>query len=141
MNYSTAIFLISDKARAIGVTYEPCEGANIIPYKTLDPDIKVGDYVVVPTTTRHKMTVCKVVEVDMEPDLDSNKEMKWLVGTVDPASVEEIKKQEEDAITAIRSAEKRRKREELREALLADTGDAVKALPIYSDDTSGTASK
>ena len=132
MNYSTAIFLISDKARAVMVTYEEHEGAPQTMYKTFNPDIKVGDYVVVPTTTRHHMTVCKIAEVDVEPDFDAAKDVDWIIGTVDPADYEDLKAQEADAIVKIRSAEKRRKREDLRNALIADAEDDLKALPIYT---------
>lgn len=135
MNHSMAIFLISDKARAMLVTYEPDQNgrqSERTMYKTLDPTIKVDDYVVVPTDTRHKMTVCKIVEVDVEPDFDSGQDMKWIVGNVSTADFDKIKSQEGDAIVKIKSAEKRRKREELRRDLLADADDGLKKLPIYT---------
>ena len=135
MNHSIAIFLISDKARAITVSYDKIvEGQtpSTTMFKTLDQKIKPKDYVVVDTDTRHGMTVCQVVEVDVEPDFDSSVPVKWIIGVVDKADADEIKRQEDDAIARIKSAEKRKKREELRDALLADAGDAVKALPIYS---------
>jgi len=132
MNYSTAIFLISDQARAVLVTYESEDTAPKTMFKTLDPDIKVDDFVTVPTDTRHNMTVCKVVEVDVEPDLESSTDMKWIIGVVNKADFDQIKSHEGDAIAKIRSAEKTRKRRELRDSLLADVGDSLKALPIYS---------
>lgn len=132
MNYSTAIFLISDKARAVMVTYEEHDNAPRTMYKTFNANIKVDDYVVVPTTTRHHMTVCRVAAVDVEPDFDAAKDVEWIIGTVDPADYEDLKAQEADAIAKIRSAEKRRKREELRQALIADAEDDLKALPIYT---------
>ncbi len=132
MNYSTAIFLISDQARAINVTYESGDNAPKTIFKTLDPNIKVDDFVTVPTKTRHHMTVCQVVEVDIDLDLDCSTEMDWIIGTVNRADFEQIKSQEGDAIAKIKSAEKRRKRRELKDALLADVGDGLKALPIYS---------
>ena len=138
MNFSTAIFLISDEARAVVVTYEAHEGAERTLYKTLDPDIAVDDFVVVPTDTRHKMTVCKVVEVDVDVDFDSAAEIKWILGRVDTADIDEIRRQEEDAITKIKSAEKRSKREELRKKLLDDVGEeSLKALPIYTSGEAG----
>ncbi len=132
MNYSTAIFLISDQARAINITYEEGDDAPKTMFKTLDPDIKIDDYVAVPTETRHHMTVCKVVEVDVEPDLESGKTMSWVVGVVDRADFDKIKSHEGDAIARIKSAEKTRKRKELRDALLADVGSDLEKLPIYS---------
>lgn len=136
MNYSRAIFLISDDVRAVMVTYEKDENSTPAPrtmFKTLDPKIKVDDYVVVPTNTRHHMTVCKVAEVDAEPDLEDQKDLEWIVGIVNQVNFQKIKSQEGDAIAKIKSAEKRRKREELRKALLDDVGEEeIKALPIYT---------
>ena len=132
MDYSNAIFLISDQARAVLVTYESDDTAPKTMFKTLDPNIKVDDFVTVPTGTRHKMTVCKVVEVDVEPDLESSTDMKWIIGVVNKADFDQIKSHESDAIAKIRSAEKARKRRELRDALLADVGEELKSLPIYS---------
>lgn len=132
MNYSRAIFLISDDVRAVLVTYEKDDDAPRTMYKTFDHSIKVDDYVVVPTSTRHGMTVCKVVCVDIEPDLEEDKDVDWIIGTVDRANFEDITRQEDDAIRKIKSAEKRRKRAELRESLLADAEEDLKALPIYS---------
>ena len=132
MNYSRAIFLISDEVRAVNVTYEDTENASRTMYKTLDQNLKVDDYVVVPTTTRHGMTVCKVVEVDVDPEIESPAKMGWILDTVDKRMGDDIKRQEEEAMEKIKSAEKRRKRAELRESLLADAEDEVKALPIYN---------
>ena len=136
MNYSKAVFLISDDVRAVMVTYEKDEPDRPAPrtmYKTFNTKIKVDDFVVVPTKTRHHMTVCKVVQTDVEVDLESSEEMEWVIGVVNRADFEKIKSQEGDAIAKIKSAEKRRKREELRKALLDDVGEKeIMALPIYT---------
>ena len=133
MNYSKAIFLISDETRAVNVTYEQGDNASRTLFKTLDPDIAVGDYVVVQTCTRHHMTVCKVVETDVDVDFDGDEDIKWIVGTVHTADFDDLVRQEQDAITKIKSAEKRRRRKELKAALLEDA-EEIKALPIYSGD-------
>ena len=139
MNHSMDVFLISTQVRAVDVTYEadpPGGGkAKTYTYKTFNQLIQVDDYVVVPTDTRHNMTVCKVVKVDVDPDFDSDYEMKWIIGVVFTADFDSIKEQEAEAISKIKSAEKHRKREELRKALLADTGESLKKLPIYDDST------
>lgn len=131
MNNSTAIFLINDKVRAVGVTYEAADTSPITIFKTMDPSIKEDDYVVVPTDTRHKMTVCKVKHVDVEIDLDSSVQIGWVVGKVDRVNVEKIEAMEADFIRQVHAAEKNRKREELRSSLLAAAGDNIKSLPIY----------
>lgn len=132
MNYSKAIFLISDQARAIMVIYEDCEHAERTMFKTLNPDISVNDYVVVQTNTRHHMTVCKVMEVDVDVDFDAADEVKWIIGTVNKADFDDLVRQESDAISKIKSAEKRKRRDELRDALVADAGEALTSLPIYT---------
>ena len=129
MNYSTAIFLFNQKARAVVCVYEAGDDAPRIVFKTLDPKIEVNDYVVVPTKSRHNMTVCKVVEVDIEPDLESPTEMAWIIGVVDRADFEEHQRLEEQAINAIKVAERKRKREELAKTMLQ--GAELKGLPIY----------
>ena len=131
MNYSKAIFLISDKARAVAVTYEEGEEAPRTLFKTLDPTIAVNHFVVVQTGTRHGMTVCKVVEVDVDIDVDDGEEIKWVVGLVETADFDRFVGQENDAIERIKKAEKRNKREELAKKLLADA-EGLKELPIYS---------
>lgn len=139
MNYSTAIFLISDKARALLCTYECGENAKRTLFKTLDQTIGVDDYVVVPTDTRHKMTVVKVVEIDVEPDFDTAEDVAWVIGVVHREDYEVLKAQEGDAIAKIKAAEKRKKREELRAALIADAEADLKALPIYTVESGGAA--
>jgi hypothetical protein len=132
LNYSTAVFLINKNVRAIAGVYEPEENGRKMPrtiFKTLDDTIKVGDYVLVPTETRHKMTVNKVVEVDMEIDFESHAKMDWVISVVDRGEFERVVKMEENAIAQIKSAEKRKKQEELREALLKNN-EFLKALPI-----------
>lgn len=152
MNYSTAIFLINNKVRAMVVAYEPevdtaipwqnavqkgktsCGLPNRTTFKTLDASIKTGDFVVIPTSTRHNMTVCKVVEADVDINFDDMTAMEWIVAVVDRSGYELTKSQEGTAINAIRSAEMKKKRDDLRNAILADRMDAIKALPIASSE-------
>jgi uncharacterized protein (DUF2344 family) len=135
MNYSTAIFLINKNARAIRASYENVaggatyDGAKYV-FKTLDPDIAVDDYIVVPTETRHLMTVVKVAEVDVDLDLESSQEIKWVVGKINVEAYEELLKQEQQAIKKIKSAVMRKKRSELAEDLFTDNLEEIKALPI-----------
>lgn len=127
MNYSTALFLVRKDVRAVAISYEvDAEGKGKRPFttfKTMDPSIQVGQYVVIPTGTRHDMTVVRVEEVDIEIDLDSPVQINWIVGPVDVAPYEAIITAENEAISAIKSAEKRRKQEELAAKLLADNPD------------------
>lgn len=128
MNYSTAILLVRKDIRTVAVSYDvTAEGKGVAPfttYKTPDPSVKVGDLVIVPTDTRHCMTVGRVEAVDMEVDFDSPAQLKWLVGpAIDTTAYDALLAAESEAIVAIRSAETRRKREELAEKLMADNPD------------------
>ncbi len=118
MNYSKAVFLINDAARAITCSYET--GHPDGTFKTLDPDIQKDDLVVVPTTTRHGFTVVKVVNVDVNINLDSTEEIPWIVDRVDIESHNVRVEKETAAIEKVKSAEHRRKRAELLESLQLD---------------------
>lgn len=132
MNFSTAIFLINDTTRAVMCNYEPGSPDKKVMFKTLDPDIKVGDFVVVPTNTRHGMTISKVVEVDVFPDYDSDTPVSWIILKVDKTQYESILAQENTAIEKIKAAEHRKKRADLAATLTANAGDDLKALPIVT---------
>lgn len=122
MNYSTAIFLINPKVRAIAAIYEADTDTVKAPrtiFKTFDQTIAEGDFILVPTNTRHKMTVNKVVAVDVDPDLESSTQMQWVIGTIDPSIYEDVLKQEARAIELMKAAEKTHAREELRKKMLA----------------------
>lgn len=132
MNYSKAVFLINNQARAVMATYEDGDTAPRTLFKTLDQNITEGDFVIVPTNTRHKMTVCKVIETDVDVDFDDTEQVMWIIGKVDLADFENIEAQEKEAVKAIKSAELRQKRESLREAMFADHVATLKSLPIAS---------
>ena len=136
MNYSTAVFLINKNVRCISATYEvdtdPTSDtgkAKRTLFKTLDADIVKGDLVIVPTSTRHGMTVVRVVETDVEVDFDSTHQMTWIVDVVQQENYTRNLRAEDQAINAIRSAEKRKKADELRAALIIDQ-EAIKLLAI-----------
>jgi len=143
MNYSTAIFLINNDVRAVTVSYEQdAEGKGVKPFttfKTFDPAVTVGDYVAVPTGTRHGMTVVRVDQTDVEVDVDYSGQMNWLVDRVDTSQRDAIEAQEAAAIATIKSAEKKARQDELRAKLIADNpslnvlanigSDGVAALP------------
>lgn len=130
MNYTTAIFLINTKARAVLGIYNPAEPNNKTLYKTLDPTIVVDDYVLVQADTRHKMTVVKIVEVDVDFDLESNQKVSWVLSKIDLKIAENLMKLEESAISQIKKAELRQKRDNLRDALFKDHTETLKTLEI-----------
>lgn len=132
MNYTSAIFLVNDSVRAISVSYElepdgkTGKGPFVL-FKSMDADLRPGDYVVVPTDTRHKLTVVRVEEVDKEVDLDSSHQFEWIVGPVSTFSYKAILASEVRAIDTIKSAEKKARQDELKAKLLADNP-AIQAL-------------
>lgn len=130
MNYSTAIFLVNPDVRAIKVSYErDVNGKGVTPFitfKSLDPEIGVGDFVVIPTSTRHMMTVARVEQIEDDVDFDSTTQLDWIISRVDTEAHGAVVKAEGAAIEQIKSAEKRAKREELAAKLMADNPDIQK---------------
>jgi len=137
MHPSAYVFLINSQVRAIKCVYEDQEKVkNTVAYtfKSLDKNIKPGDFVIVPTSTRWNMTVVKVTEVDVTPDLDNGVEYKWIIGVANLAEYEHLKKLEEDSLVLIKKKEKLKKIKELREALALDDDD-IAALDIAKINT------
>lgn len=134
MNYSKAIFLVRDDVRAVVVSYDVDahgKGLDLKTFKTLDTTVKVGDLVVVQSTTRHGATVCRVENVDVTiDDFENGPDVKWLMGRVDVEAHQELLAAEAGVIERIRSAEKRRKREELAAKLMADNPDMAEFAKI-----------
>ena len=130
MNYSKAVFLINKNVRAVLATYTVENNAKRTAFKTLDPDIKVDDFIIVPSDMRHEMTICKVVEVDVDLDFDASDKVHWIIGVVDRTQYSKTLQEEASAIKAIKSAELRKKRDDLRDALFSDHVEQLKALPI-----------
>lgn len=134
MNYSTAVFLINPNCRAIEAIYEADTDQRKAPrsiFKTFDEAIKEGDIILVPSETRHKITTCKVTAVDVELDITTTAEIKWIIGVVDQAGFEELKGVEQKAITQIKAAEKNHQREELRKKMFANMDEnTVKTLQL-----------
>lgn len=120
MNNSTAVFLINDKVRAILATYEAGDNAAKAFFKSFDPTLKVGDLVNVVSNTRHNVTVVKITDVDVEFDISTTTKFEWIISKVDMEPHIKMLAMENDALAAIASAEKHRKREELKKALFAD---------------------
>ncbi len=137
-NHSLAVFLINPKVRAIRACYELEENAkpsNYVTFKTLDADIKKDDFIVVPTETRHGMTVVKVVE-EVVFDPDWSQPIRWIIGKVDRAGYENLVAMENNAIRQIKEAEATHRRQELAKKMLEHVnlkdlsfGPDVKTLP------------
>lgn len=159
-NHSTLIFLMNEQVRAIAVTYEKIDmdqdttkmkynaeylSAGRLPkgaviFKTMDPDIKVDDFVIVPTDTRHGMTVCKVVAVDIEIDYSSEDLCHWIVGTVDTTEFERLRQAEDQMIQMVKRGKADEERAKARDQMMAGMKNVdLAAIPMFSksDDDNG----
>jgi len=139
MNNSIAVFLVNDDVRAVKVSYEGKDAKDkyVVAsgiFKTFDPDMKTGDMVVVPTETRVGFTVVEVVEVDVDVDFDSNSKAQWIVAKVDREAYRRTLKDEDQLVELVKSANKAKKKRELREAFIADA-EGVEDLPIVANVT------
>ena len=94
-------------------------------FKTFDPMISVGDLLIVPSDTRLMFTTVKVVEVDVEVELDTSAKVRWVAGVIDLITYEQTKALEDQAIAKVKSAKANAAREELRKQLLADIDPAA----------------
>lgn len=130
MNNSTIVFLINDHVRAILATYEGHDNAKPEVFKTFDPLVAVDDLVVVQSTTRHEMTVVKVKEVDVDFNLDTSETIRWVTQRIDQSAFKDVLAQEAEAIAAVQSAERKRKKDELRKAIFADQEDRIANLQL-----------
>lgn len=133
MNYSSAVMIINHDIRAIRTSYEPGlngkEPTSTV-FKTIDPTIKKGDFVVVPTDTRWGFTVNRVEAVDVDVDFDSDVILKWVLNKVDVDGNKKTVAEEEKWVSALQESEKRKRREALKNQLLETHGDEVKNLMI-----------
>lgn len=132
MNPDKIVFLLNDSVRAIRAQYEPDELREHTAewFKTMDPEIAVGDILVVPTRSRTGFTTVKVTEVDAEIDYTSSGEVRWVAGRVDMAAFGELIDNEREAVKAVQNAERNRKREELRAQMIKDNESVIAKLAL-----------
>ena len=142
-NPNTVIFLVNRKCRAVALSYEWCDangkGANGNPvktdvFKTFDQTIQKGDLVLGETDSRHRLCVYRVVDVDVEVDMDYPSYIRWVVGRCDDSALKELKAREEELLAAIRRQDKERKRLELAETMNKDYGAALADLAIANNE-------
>ena len=133
MNYSTSVMLINTNIRAIRALYEPDligpNGTTIKKqtrtlFKTLDPSIKVGDLVIVPSSTRHGFTTNKVEEVDVDVDFEDNIEVKWIVDKIVFDGYDTVLREETKWIDQCKKAERRDQSQKLKDKMFAYYKDA-----------------
>lgn len=142
-NPNTVIFLVNAKCRALALAYEWCDqhgkDAKGQPvktdiFKTFDQDLKKGDLVLGETMSRHQLCVYRVVETDVEVNMDHGAYIPWIAGRCDNSALKDLKAREEELLAAIRQKDKERKRLELAETMAKDYGDALANLAITKGD-------
>ena len=134
MNHSLSVFLINDTVRGVMVSYETGNPADKDTFfKTVEPDLREGDLVIVPTGTRAGFTVARVKQVDVEPDFNWPGVFGWIVGRVDRKRYDHVLAAEGKALDEIKAAEKRHEREKLAAALKANCSGLVLDVPKLAD--------
>lgn len=126
MNLSAAIMLVDKTVRSVRVEYDPDNKYNNNPmrwFKTIDPDIKDGDLVVVQTNTRYGFTICKVVEIDFPVDFNSSEPWGWIGQKFDKAVFDGVLKIEDGVKARVAKAQENKMRAELVDAMGLGTVD------------------
>lgn len=151
MHDSNRIFLASDTVRAVKGIFEtdvndqPTAKREL--FKTFNAGLKAGDLVNVETGTRHKCSVVKIVEVDVDIDIESNEPTRWIIGKVDTSEYDKFQAMEAEMISEMKKAELKAKRDDMREKVMGRHADILQNSAIAqighetkSADDSGTAS-
>lgn len=128
MERSREIFLINDQVKALKGEYEPDGTRSLL--KTFDHTIKVGDYLVVQSDTRHKITTVKVTDIDVDFDMHGTKPMQWVISKVDLNIYTQMLEDESAAIRKLADLRMRREREQLRKTMLGDYASEIDGLAI-----------
>lgn len=128
-NKSMAVFVMNEEVRGIKAVYEDIHETPAF-YKTFDQNVKVGQLIVVPASTRLGFTTNKVVEVDVEPDINRSGEVKWIVGSVSLENYESCLEQEQEMITQLNALEKRKAREAVKAEMEKSFGEDLKSITM-----------
>lgn len=134
-NRSTVLILLNQELlngalHTVRVSYDESVKNQHTIKKTFISDLKPGEFVIVQTSTRYNATVCKVVEVDVEVDFDSDTPIGWVFGRVDMATLEKLCAEEERILNVIRNAELAERRLKLKNTVLAQLGDTLPQLTV-----------
>lgn len=134
-NQSTVLILLNQELlggalHTVRVSYDENVKNQHTIKKTFISDLKPGEFVTVQTGTRYNATVCKVVDVDVEVDFDSDTPIGWVFGRVDMAALEKLCAEEARILGVIRDAELKERREKLKAAVLSQLGGTLPQLEV-----------
>lgn len=119
--------MVNKDLKAVIVSYED-GGRKQTMKKTFIQDLKVGEYVLVRTGTRHNATVCRVERINVNVDYSSTEEVGWVASRVDLEEFDRLEKLEEEVLFIIQNAERRAVEEEMRAKIQAQCGPELAAL-------------
>lgn len=122
MNLSASIMLVNEAIRPVRVEYDPDVLKNNTQvdnyFMTFDKALAAGDLVIVPTKTRHKFTVVKILEIDFAVDFhNSNIEWRWVAGSVDLAQYNSILETDKKVRDRVAKGQENKMRGELKAAM------------------------
>lgn len=134
MNYSTAVLLVSEQVKAIGVKFGTSGGSlsgKEYVYKTTE-DVELGDLVLVQTDDNiYSYKVVEVTNLDPEVPFEGDRKIKWIVQKVDLTLRETNEEREAEVVEKVMQANKKSKREQLRDMLMASVSDEDKKLLTF----------
>lgn len=119
MEASRLVFVLNERAMMIKGRYD-VEGAAEENFKTLDRNIKIGDFVVVESKARHGLSVVMVTDVNCIIDLKGSTPIKWVVQRLDMAAHKLVLDAERSAMEGVQAAELRAEMDELRAKMFKD---------------------
>lgn len=118
---SRKIFLIDETVKCVRVQYEPEPPDQLSKTHIAKTflDLEYGEFVAIETSTRWGITVVRVVEVGLEPELNDTS-IPWIVAPVFLDDYNEWIEREKIILKTIAAAEKRKQREELKTTILGN---------------------
>lgn len=140
-NYSEAAFLLDQPCMAVKASYQPQKSRpekfpdDVSTFKSFIPDLQEGELVVVTSKARWGFSVCKVTEVGVTPELDTDQEVQWIVARVPMEIHEGIIEQEKMIIAKIKAAELEDQKDELRKKMMGSRSRDIAALPLLPGTT------
>lgn len=126
MNPSAAVMLVEDRIRPVKVEYDPDnqynnKGAQHSQFfKCLDANAKKDDLVIVSTTTRHGMTVAKIVAIgtaDVPVNFEGHENWGWVIGPVPTEQHKAILETEKKIVGRVQEANTNKLKSELKAAM------------------------
>lgn len=137
INNTLVVSLFEEKVQFIRVKFNSDDSSSWT-YKTLRPDIRIGDLVIVPaknnisgeSSNPEEYKLVTVTEINVDIDIYSSVQYKWIVSTVDLAEYRSILARELQLITEINQLKRRKQKSELLNQIREEYGVALDTLKI-----------